>query len=97
MSDADDKPMIDATTFPVAWALLLFELSDASEHLAVLAEQAASEGRIDEVDFGIQLAHVYAHLNRSWNARRDARLIESPTEAEQERLRKFPDDLLPLA
>jgi hypothetical protein len=97
MTNHTTKPMIDSTSFPVQWALLLYELTDASLHLSSLAEQAASAGRIDEEDFRIQLAHVYAHTNRAWNARCDPRLVESPTEDEQDALRRFPTDVSPLA
>ena len=54
----------------IAWANLLFQLEDAKVHLQVLIDQMSADERIDEVDFGIQLGHVYGHLNRCWNGRR---------------------------
>lgn len=82
--------MINATNNPVNWALLLYELDDAKEHIESLTSQMAEHGQIDEVDFKIQMAHAYAHLNRSWNTRNLADDID------KERSSGFPNDLEPI-
>ena len=58
--------MINNSTNSVEWALLIYELDDASEHLANLSRKMANQGAIDSEDFAIQLGHIYAHLNRAW-------------------------------
>lgn len=80
---------------PVAWAMLMYELADAREHLGALIDLMAAEGSIDESDFRVQLGHVFAHLNRAWHGRDDPRLDEAPGELHAERSR-FPDDLPPV-
>ncbi len=54
----------------VAWHNLLFQLGEAGVHLQGLIDQMSADECIDEIDFGIQLGHVYGHLNRCWNGRR---------------------------
>jgi len=84
--------MINERENPVEWALALFELSDAEEHLAELTKQMKDNGRIDEEDLRISLGHVYSHLNRAWNSRnRSKEASDSDLEKESE----FPDDLNP--
>jgi hypothetical protein len=51
------------------WALLLYELEDAKEHLETLMQEMADDPEFDEVDYRIGLGHIYTHLNRAWNAR----------------------------
>jgi len=80
---------------PVAWAMLMYELEDAHEHLGLLIDQMRAEGAIDEPDFGVQLGHVFAHLNRAWHGRGDTRLDSVPDELHDERS-GFPDDLAPV-
>ncbi|KAI9130823.1 hypothetical protein [Acaryochloris sp. CCMEE 5410] len=82
--------MINATDSPINWALLLYELDDAKEHIESLMSQMAEQGQIDEIDFKIQIAHVYAHLNRSWNTRNLA------DDTAEERSSAFPNDLEPI-
>lgn len=82
--------MIHATENPVNWARLLYELNDAKEHIESLASQMAENGQIDEIDFKIQIAHFYAHLNRSWNTRNLA------DDLDEERSSGFPNDLEPI-
>lgn len=92
--------MIDPQRDPLAWAMLMYELDDAHEHLGNLIRDM----RADEADFRIQLAHVYAHLNRAWNLRQkddawhDALTRTDPMQdAEYEAARAFPTDLEPIA
>jgi len=80
---------------PVSWAMLMYELADAREHLGVLIDQMAAEGAIEEPDFQTQLGHVFAHLNRVWHGRNDTRLDEVSGVLHVERS-KFPDDLSPV-
>lgn len=80
---------------PVAWAILMDELTDAHEHLGSLIDQMGTEGVIDESDFRAQLGHVFAHLNRAWHDRSDTRLDDLPGELHSERSR-FPNDLTPV-
>lgn len=82
--------MINATDSPINWALLLYELVDAKEHIESLTSQMAEHGQIDKVDFKIQIAHVYAHMNRSWNTR------NLTDDIDEERSSEFPNDLEPI-
>jgi len=79
---------------PVAWAMLMYELTDAREHLENLIDQMTAGGLIAESDFRIQLGHVFAHLNRAWHGRDDAQLDEVSSQSHVERS-KFPEDLVP--
>jgi hypothetical protein len=88
--------MLNSESHPVAWALFIDELADASEHLGQLIAQMSSLGQIDEIDFAIQLGHVYAHLNRAWNGRNDPSDVDDATEQQRADLTKFPDDLEPV-
>ena len=87
--------MLTKAEHPVAWAMLLYELGDAHEHLGVLLDQMAAAGTIDESDFHTQLGHVFAHLNRAWHGRDDTRLDKIPDEVHAERS-KFPINLTPV-
>ena len=85
--------MIENEQNPVEWSQLLYELEDAKEHIDNLANQMNKEGRIDEVDFKIQLGHIYSHLNRAWNSRNRK---EEFTDEAFENESKFPTDLSPI-
>jgi hypothetical protein len=60
--------MITKTANPVEWAILMYELDDAKEHLENLIAEITEADEPDEIDFGMQLEHIYSHLNRAWNA-----------------------------
>ncbi len=47
-----------------------FPVGRARVHLQELIDQMSADELIDEIDFGIQLGHLYGHLNRCWNGRR---------------------------
>jgi hypothetical protein len=94
MNETPTNSMIDQSSKPVSWALLLYELEDAVEHLAALVRQMNEHGRIDEEDYRIQLGPVYAHLNRAWNSRSSDN--ESPAEQDPTGWSRFPDDLNPI-
>lgn len=87
--------MLTRAEHPVAWAMLLYELADAREHLDALIEQMAAEGAVDDADFRAQIGHIFAHLNRSWHGRDDARLGEISHESHA-RNSRFPSDLDPV-
>ncbi len=61
--------MINSKDHPVEWALFLYELEDAEEHLKNLIMQLYSKSDIDEIEFKTHLFHVYEHLNRAWHSR----------------------------
>ena len=75
--------------------MLMYELSDAHEHLGELIAQMNAEGGIDEPDFAVYLGHVYAHLNRAWHGRNDPNLDQLSDEKFIER-NQFPTDLKPI-
>ena len=85
--------MISQDKNPVEWVLLVTGLDEAREHLDSLASAMAEAGSIDEEDYATQLGHIYAHLNRCWNAR--ALESEIP-EAGWEEFSNFPKDLRPV-
>jgi hypothetical protein len=85
--------MINQRENPVAWALLLYELEDACEHLENLVHTMANDGQIDEVNFRIDMGHVYAHLNRAWNGRTEAEEVSRERWKAQSQL---PTDLEPV-
>ncbi len=87
--------MLTRTEHPVAWAMLLYELADAREHLDGLIQQMAADGAMEESEFRCQIGHIFAHLNRSWHGRDDPRLDAVSGELHARRSR-FPDDLEPV-
>ncbi len=85
--------MINREKHPVAWAMLMYELEDASEHLAELIKEMLASGDFSEEEFKIHLAHVYSHLNRAWNGRcAEEWLADEQWQAAS----AFPGDLEPL-
>ena len=89
--------MIDPQRDPLAWAMLMYELEDAHEHLGKLIR----EMKADEVAFRIDLGHIYAHLNRAWNLRAKTDAWHDSSNpgwnTEYEAARAFPTDLEPIA
>jgi hypothetical protein len=83
--------MLNQNQHPVAWALLIYELTDAREHLDNLIQQM-SAGAIDDEVFAVDLGHVFAHLNRAWHGRNDSALADLSQSQHKERSR-FPSDL----
>jgi hypothetical protein len=86
--------VINQSDNPVAWALLVQEIDDVREHLASLARQMASEGRIDDEDFAVQIGHAYAHLNRIWHRRNNP--ADEISDEAWERFSRFPTDIEPV-
>ncbi|GLX76668.1 hypothetical protein tinsulaeT_00080 [Thalassotalea insulae] len=85
--------MIDRKSNPNEWSTFLYELDDAKEHLETLIAQLNENGEISEEDFRIQLSHIYAHINRSWNIRNLKRDFDN---YESSVLSIFPKDIEPL-
>ena len=84
--------MIKKDADPVGWAMLMFELTDAQEHLAKLVENLDSDPGYDEGNLRIELGHVYSHLNRAWHRRNTS---ENLPDAEWDAAGQFPKDLEP--
>jgi hypothetical protein len=84
--------MIQKDSNPVGWALLLYELEDAHEHLANLVNKMNQDPNYDEVDFQINLWHIFSHLNRAWYRRN---IVEDISESEWDISSQFPKDLNP--
>jgi hypothetical protein len=85
--------MISKESDPVAWAMLLYELDDAKEHLEGLISDLMKNPNFDETDFSIQLRHVFSHLNRAWNHRD---LPENYSEEQWLAASQLPIDFKPL-
>ena len=89
--------MIDREHSPVGWVLLMHELDDAHEHLGNLLKHMQERSDFDEIEFRIELGHVYAHLNRAWfrrNVHED--FAASERDAAWEIATQFPTDLEPV-
>lgn len=85
--------MIDKEKDPVGWAALMYELEDAHEHLGRLIAEMESDPDYDEVNFRIDLGHVYSHLNRAWHGRNDR---EGQLQPDWHAASQFPRDLEPI-
>ncbi len=86
--------MINSKDNPLEWGQLMSELEDAHEHLGDLIKEMQGDGKIDVESYAVDIAHVYAHLNRAWNSRE----FEGELSEEQwEKCRSFPNDLEPIA
>ena len=85
--------MINQTSNPVEWALLMYELDDTKEHLSNLIDQLNSTKHFDETDFKIQISHVYGHLNRIYHRRNHIGDID---DKEWMQYSKFPADIEPI-
>jgi hypothetical protein len=85
--------MINQQDNPVEWAMLLYELDDAREHLENLLKEISESDDFTEEDYSVSLGHIFAHLNRAWNTRN----VDSEMKAEYEdAMSQFPTDLKPL-
>jgi len=61
--------MINRNDNPVGWAMFLYDLDDAHEHLGDLIKKISTNTEYGESELRIDLGHVYAHLNRAWRRR----------------------------
>ncbi len=81
---------------PVARAMIGYDLSDAQEHLGQLLQEMRDDPEFGEIEFGIGLAHIYAHLNRAWHQRNASEEeTEAPNDTHWEEWSRFPTDLPP--
>ena len=86
--------MVNSKQNPLEWNQLMSELEDAHEHLGSLIKQMESAGQIDIEGYSIDIAHIYAHLNRAWNSRE---FKGEMSDEQWEIFRSFPQDIEPLA
>ena len=85
--------MINRKDHPVPWALLMQEITDLHEHVGALVRDMEENSDYGEEEFAIDVGHLYAHLNRIWNAR--GRTKET-TEEEWQADTEFPSDIDPV-
>lgn len=83
--------MIDRELQPVEWAMFMYELEDALEHLGNLIKEIQQTPDYNEDNLRIDLGHVYAHMNRAWR-----RSVKDVAEDEWNEASRFPDDLEPV-
>ena len=86
--------MINNKDNPVEWSQLMSELEDAHEHLGQLINEMQENGSIDVEAYAVDVAHVYAHLNRAWNSRN---FVGDMSDSQWEGFRPYPTDLEPIA
>jgi hypothetical protein len=86
--------MLKCREDPAAWAAFVDQLGDGAEHLTDLVKEILNNPEYSEEELRVGLGHVFAHLNRAWNTRHIAREL---THDEWEELRRFPNDLEPIA
>ena len=84
--------MINLQNNQKEWTTLMYELEDAKEHLEDLIKQMNAKGRVEEVEYEINLGHVFAHLNRAWNSRS---LIGEYSHHTRSEISAFPKDIEP--
>lgn len=89
--DAEPDELIAEADY-VAWANTLQQLEDARVHLDKLIEQMQADNGICVIDFGVQLGHIYGHLNRTWNGKHIAG--GNPDEWHTDENSRFPEDLM---
>ena len=84
--------MIKKEQAPVEWAMLMYELDDAREHLKTMMDEMNTDTEYDEESFRVNMGHIFSHLNRAWNNRN---LIGELGYDEWYEASKFPTDLEP--
>ncbi len=84
--------MITKEQASVEWAMLMYELDDAREHLERLMDEMNTDPEYDEGNFRVDLGHIFSHLNRAWHRRN---LIGELKGDEWHEASKFPTDLDP--
>ena len=87
--------MLSNAEHPVAWAMLVYELADAHEHLGELIARMEATGGMDDSEYSVHLGHVFAHLNRAWHGRNDPELDNKP-EGLRDEWSRYPADLPPV-
>jgi len=78
-------------------AQIAYDLQDASEELSKLKEMFSPNVKIDENEFRVNMARLYAHLNSAWNIRNlNGKVLESTDKTTRIHWKKFPKDIDPL-
>ncbi len=85
--------MITQKENPVQWAALMYELTDAQEHLADLIRALDNKSNYSSTELQIDLGHVFAHLNRAW-FRHDK--TSDLSEDQWDEASQFPNNLRPI-
>ena len=85
--------MINKSDNPVEWALLMYELDDAQEHINELLAEIKDKNNVEENDYKICIGHIYSHLNRATNSRNH---IGEISDNEFIEYSKFPQDVSPI-
>ena len=85
--------MLTSNQNSFGWALLSYELDEATEHLRALSERFVADGACDEEELRVELGHIYAHLNRAWHRRDLDGEIPSDRWAT---FSQFPSDVIPV-
>ncbi|MGB7208813.1 MAG: hypothetical protein WBD27_09165 [Pyrinomonadaceae bacterium] len=85
--------MINEKDNPVEWAILIYELDDAREHLETLLKEMSEAGDFTDEDFAASVGHIFAHLNRAWNTRN---VVSEITSERTDAMSQFPTDLKPV-
>ncbi len=85
--------MISREQHPMGWALFLYELADAHEHLGQLLKDAEGAPDFSEEELRVSLGHVYAHLNRAWYRRN---VSDDFPLSDWEAVSRFPVDIEPV-
>ncbi len=73
----------------------MYELEDAQEHLMNLCKEMNCNSEYSDIEFQIDIAHIYSHLNRAWNGR-NATEKQSDDEVLWRQWSQFPTDIEPL-
>jgi hypothetical protein len=75
------------------WAEIAWHLDDAQEALRGVIAEIAENPDYDLVEFEVEMAHVYHHLNTAWNGRNEEVPWEANSNHDFNRRRQFPQDL----
>jgi len=82
--------MINKKDNVAEWAIIMYELEDAVEHLQNLIKNLNETEDYGDIEYSIDLGHVYSHLNRAWNSRNH---IGDQSADDFGRYSKFPNDI----
>lgn len=85
--------MVNKQDNPVAFAAIQYELDDAVEHLQNLVSNMSKNSRYSDEEFAVELGHVYAHLNRSWNIRDRTDSDQPDLDKEWDLISAYPKDI----
>ncbi len=85
--------MINQIENPVEWATLVYELTDAREHLTNLIRDIESQSDYSTENLSIDLGHVFAHLNRAWFRHNKTGEL---SDAQWDDASQFPQNLIPV-